>query len=160
MTLEERIEEKLRHYGLLNVKGISYNGRYIYVANLIPLPFIPQNMITIIIDKEVFNVSSGTIFDSKDTNKEVVHEAEKIMNHVAGEMGLIVRKAADIFWVEGGGDKLVELEKTIEKVAEAIRELNQWFSQNEHLREELLHKTPLGLQRLIFPNSHQTLGSA
>lgn len=140
INLSKLIEEKLKAYGLLEVKSIAHKKHQVYSAKLMSLPLIIQNMITIIVDARGYKVSSGAVFDSKDVDEKVVREVEIIMNKVTVGKRLTLRKAADSFWVEMGVDKADELEEAIEKVVEAIRELNRLFSQNESVREECLYK--------------------
>jgi len=58
---KDLIHEKLKVYGLLSIQEISRGRQNIYLIRLMSLPFILQNNITVTINGESFNVSSGVI---------------------------------------------------------------------------------------------------
>jgi hypothetical protein len=134
------LQEKLRVYGLLKVRDFSDGKRNVYVAELMSLPFVVQNNITVTIDSNGFSVSSGVVFDSKDVSKEVVDKVEAIINNIAERNNLEVWKAADSFIVRKNGENLAKLDEALVKIVEAVRELNQSFSEAESICEECLRK--------------------
>lgn len=137
---KDMLQEKLRVYGLLKIREFSDGERNIYVAELMSLPFVVQNNITVTVAPNGFSVSSGVVFDSKDVSKEVIDKVEAIINNTAKRNNLEVWKAADSFMVGKTGKNPTELNEALVKIAEVLRELNKSFSEVEQVCEECLRK--------------------
>jgi len=139
--LEKLISERLKAYGLLKVESVEHMGRRVYLARLMSLPFIVQNLITVSKQNDAFHVNSGIIFNSRDVSEEVTHSVEGIIGLVASGRGLSVKKFADGFVIAAKPESdIAKLGETISKVAKAVRELNRLFSQDTSLREECLRQ--------------------
>jgi len=138
--LKDLIHGKLKVYGLLSIREVSRGGQSIYLVRMMSLPFIAQNDVTVTINRKGFTVSSGVIFDAKDSPKDVVSRVEVIVNDTAERSGLEAWKAADSFMVRKSGEDLAELGGALVKVAEALRTLNRLLSEEEPVREECLRK--------------------
>ncbi|MEM1539338.1 MAG: hypothetical protein QXK33_02855 [Candidatus Bathyarchaeia archaeon] len=137
---EETIRKKLETYGILDIKSTSHGEDRVYVAHLLPLPLLAQNIVTITIGAQRFKISSGIIFDSRDVCEDITSEAEKIMRMVTEKAGVTLRKSAEIYWIEMEGQNIAKFETFVEKIMNAIMELNELFSKNDRVREECLYK--------------------
>jgi hypothetical protein len=86
--LKDLIHEKLKVYGLLGIREVSRGGQNIYLVRLMSLPFIVQNDVTVAINRKGFSVSSGVIFDAKDSPKDVISRVETMVSDTAERNGL------------------------------------------------------------------------
>ncbi|MCS7114187.1 MAG: hypothetical protein RMJ15_03780 [Nitrososphaerota archaeon] len=137
---EETIKKKLEPYGVLGVRSMEYGENHVYVVHLLSLPLLVQNIVTITVGTQRFKTSSGIIFDSKDVSEKVVQEAEKMMRAVAERAGVTLRKSAEVYWFETESNISATFDEGINKIMEAIIELNALFSKNSRVRDECLHK--------------------
>jgi hypothetical protein len=139
--MEKLLQKRLKAFGLLKVKTAIYKGKRVYLAQLMSLPFIAQNLITLAKENDVFHVSSGAIFNFRDTPDDVINDVERKINLVAKEKGFAVKKFPESFVITRTvKNDISELTSAIDEIAKAMRELNKLFSQTESVREECLRK--------------------
>ena len=138
-NIENLIRESLKAYGVLNVRRLSRGEGMVYMVGLMSLPLIIQNTLTIALNAKGFTVSSGMLFDLKDTPEEVASRAEFLLRQVAEKRGLTPWKAADSLMLRKEGRKLEELPQALVNLVEAVKELNNLFSE-EPILDECLQK--------------------